>query len=266
MREGFRLLLGLKTEEDLVQSATGLECAGKIKPADVILAGYPKSGNTWLQYMLADLYFGIDASGARDEVIQNLVPALDSRYGRYFRRYADPMVLRTHDFPRPEFRRVIYLIRDGRDVLTSYVNYLKLWKENEHLDPARMMESRFLGIPAWEDHVAAWAENPFGAEIHRVRYEDLKSDPAGELKGICEFIGMEVSPEKIGRAVEHSRFEVMREREKKLGWSQQNTGFPQEGGFVRRGEVGSYKDELSKKEQEIFLKKAEPMLRLHGYL
>lgn len=266
MRGGFRLLLGLKTEEDLIQSATGLECADQIKPGDVILAGYPKSGNTWLQYMLADLYFGIDASEARDEIIQDLVPALGSRYGRYFRRYADPMILRTHDFPRSEFRRVIYLSRDGRDVLASYVKYLKLWKENEHLDAARMLESNYLGMPAWEEHVAAWAENPFGAEIHLVRYEDLKADPARELKKICEFMGIGISPEKIGRAVEHSRFEVMREREKKLGWSPQNTGFPSEGGFIRRGEVGSYKDELPEKVQEIFLKKAEPMLRLHGYL
>lgn len=263
---GTRILTGLRSPADFVEKSTGLEHISKIKPTDIIIAGYPKSGNTWMQYMLADLFFQIDASEARDEVIQSLVPTfLDSKADNFFRRYADPMFLRSHDFPKPEYRRVICLVRDGRDVLVSYVNYLKLWEEHQKLDAHTMISSEYYNIPPWHVHLAQWVENPYNADILFVRYEDLRADPLGEMEKVCAFSGIDYTEEDIERTIRHTTFEAMREREKKYGWSAQNTGFPQKKGFIRRGKVGSYKDELSETDLSLFLKQAEPMLKHFGY-
>jgi hypothetical protein len=89
---------------------------------DIFVAGYPRSGNTWMQYLLAGVIFGTDSRLTPDSLIQDLVP--DVHYKRFYRRYRTPTFFKTHDLPQPRYRKVIYLVRDGRDAMVSYFHYL----------------------------------------------------------------------------------------------------------------------------------------------
>ena len=89
---------------------------------DAFLVSYPKSGNTWLRFMLTHLLSGSEADFDRDSTViaRGWIPPGHARRapGRG-----------THDQePRALFgarknafyRKAIYLVRDGRDVAVSY--------------------------------------------------------------------------------------------------------------------------------------------------
>lgn len=57
-------------------------------------------------------------------------------------------------------------------------------------------------------------------------------------------------------------FSRMRDREKRLGWAQP---FPEDKAFVRRGTIGSYRDEMPPEILEYFEKISESALRATGY-
>ncbi len=64
---------------------------------------------------------------APDSVIQDLVPDVHSQ--PWYRRYSTPMFFKTHDLTRPEYRPVVYLVRDGRSVMVSYFHHLRALNE-----------------------------------------------------------------------------------------------------------------------------------------
>jgi len=258
-RAGSRLL-----DESFSQrlAATGLAPIGETAPDDIFIAGYPKSGNTWMQNLLSGVAFGLDASLVSDSLVQDLVPDVHAK--GFYRRYREPMFFKTHWLPRPEYRRVIYLLRDGRDVTVSYYHHLQaagspyslsdLVEHGSGLFPCR-----------WHEHVEAWAENPYDAEVLTVRYEDLKAAPLTELRRICDFARDQFSDQRLLKAIESSSFASMRAKEKRWGWDKARH-WPTNRLFVRRGEVGSYRDEMPGPIQEAFLKIARNALQTNNYL
>jgi len=229
-------------------------------PADVFIAAYPKSGNTWFQNLVAGTIYGLDPRHVPDRLVQDLVP--DVHYRQLYKRYRTPTFFKTHHLPRPEYRRVVYLLRDGRDVMVSFwhhlqaltgddVNFLKMVRDGE-------------GLPfRWHDHVAAWEANPFGADVLRIRYEDLQADPVRELRRFCAFVGEEREAAVLERVAAGSSFAAMREREERFGWD--NAAWPKDRPFVRRGVVGSYKDEMAPEVLAAFLAEAGATLAKYGY-
>src|SRR5262249_35078508 len=104
--------------EKEVPARTGLTSVGSYDMKDIFVVGYPKSGNTWFQNLIASLVYGVTTEFTPDTLIQELVP--DLHHKRYYRRFRIPMFFKSHDLPTPAFRRVVYLIRDGRDAIISY--------------------------------------------------------------------------------------------------------------------------------------------------
>jgi len=228
---------------------------------DIFIAGYPKSGNTWLQYLLAGAVYGVNARVAPDSLIQDLVP--DVHYKKLYRRYLTPTFFKTHDLPQPHHRKVVFLVRDGRDVMVSYfhhltalgnrLDFLRLVVDGEGLFPCR-----------WHEHIEAWTANPHGAELITISYEMLKRDTVTELKRICDFARLERERTMLESVVLNSSFENMREREKKFGWS--DSVWPKDKAFIRRGKIGSFKDEMPEAVLKEFMEQSESALRRLGYV
>jgi hypothetical protein len=87
---------------------------------------------------------------------------------------------------RPDAVRVIHLVRDGRAVAASAIRRrgqepqiaARIWKrENQHL---RLV---LRSMPA--------------GQIHRLRYEDLCEAPERELRGVCDFLGLDFEPAMV---------------------------------------------------------------------
>jgi hypothetical protein len=233
----------------------------RTEPTDIFIVGYPKSGNTWMQNLIAGVVYGLDPEYLPDSVVSDLIPDVYSC--RYYRRYNTPMYFKTHDLPRPGYRRAIYLLRDGRDVMVSYYHHLRAIGIAD-IDFADVVTTGKYFTPSkWHDHVDAWRSNPFGAEIVTVRYEDLLENPVEELRRICEFAGIERSDELLEAVSSKASFQKMREKEKRSGWA--NSSWPNSHSFVRRGETGSFKDEMPANVLASFLAQAGETLRSCDY-
>ena len=241
---------------------SGLTSIQQTDPADIFIAGYPKSGNTWMQNLIAGVVYNLDPEDLSDSMILDLVPDVHSC--RYYRRHQTPMFFKTHHLPRAEYRRVIYLLRDGRDVMVSYYHHLRALN-GDAVDFSEIVRTgRHLVPSKWPDHVNAWRSNPFGAEILTVRYEDLLENPARQLRRVCDFAGIDRTAEVLETVSRKCSFAKMREKEEKTGWA--NPEWPSSRFFVRRGEAGSFKDEMPENVLSVFLAQAGETLRACNYL
>ena len=243
-------------------SAAKLRPITDFEPDDVFVAGYPKSGNTWMQYLLAGAIFGCDARLVPHTLVQDLFP--DVHYKTVYKRYLTPTFFKTHELPQPRHRKVVYLVRDGRDVMVSYFHHLTALGES--LDVLKLLATGDGLFPCrWHEHIEAWSANPYGAQMINISYEMLKGDAVTALQRICEFAGVERERTDLEVAVRNSSFEILQAKEKKVGWGE-DTVWPKDRSFIRRGEVGSFKDEMPSELLRSFMEQSEPVLKRFGYI
>lgn len=206
--------------------------------------------------------YGLDVQYAPDSLQQDLIS--DVHYKLYFRRYSTPSYFKSHHLPQPSYRRVVYLLRDGRDVMVSYLHHLQAMR-GEQLDFEQLVRTGVDLYPCqWHEHVEAWQANPYQSDILTIRYEDLKQDPVSQVTRFCEFVGLDREAAHIKRSVEQCAFSKMREREARFGMD--NPEWPRDRLFTRRGECGSFKDEMPPAVLAAFMEQSGKTLAELGYL
>ncbi|MBI1832251.1 MAG: sulfotransferase domain-containing protein [Planctomycetes bacterium] len=236
------------------------------RPEDVFIVGYPKSGNTWFQYLVSAIVYGIDPELTPDAVVQELVP--DVHALQCYKRFATPAFFKSHDLPAPRHQRVVYLLRDGRDALVSFLHYIRVCRHPN----VGFMEfvqdiQKWSGQGKWSEHVEAWLSNPFRADLITIRYEDLLEEPVRQLQRFCEFVGIRPRPGLLENVAAKTTFAKMRQKEiNQAGWANgSHASWPKDQFFIRRGQRGSYKDEMPADVLEAFLQDAGPTLAKCGY-
>ncbi len=235
------------------------------EPQDVFIVGYPKSGNTWMQFMLASLINGIDPPSLNVPIVLEFVP--DVHYKKFYKRYRERCFLKTHHLPKPEYRKVIYLLRDGRDAMVSYYYMNKIQFEGYSMEQM-IKEGKGLFPGRWHEHVKQWMENPYKADILIVKYEDMKSDTSHELKRICDFLSLNFSTEQISRVVEGCSFENLKKMEQTIGLNdaaRQWKGDDQSR-FFRKGVKGDFKNEIEPSLLKCFEEYSYEQLKRFNYL
>jgi len=234
----------------------------KYSEDDIFIVGYPKSGNTWFQDLAAALAFGALPEFAPLILVQDLVP--DVHAVPHYKRHATPMFFKSHAMPTPDYKRVVYLLRDGRDVMVSYYHQL-VDLMNVKVDFLEAVRTGAYFFPCkWHEHVEAWLANPHAAKMIVINYKDLKNNTVHELQRFCDFAGLKRSPEFLKMIAEETTFEKMRDRE--IKWRLDDPKWPQGKTFRRRGVVGGYKDEMPPEVLSAFLKDSGETLRRCGYL
>lgn len=255
-------------KEDLdtkVRALTHLLPNHQLDPNDVFIVGYMKSGTTWFRNLAASVVYGLDSPHIPYSVVWELIP----NHGPtkpYYKRYHNPMYFKVHDFPRPQYRRVVFLVRDGRDVVVSLGHHLRnvYQQEVDMMKLAKGRNPRFSARYEWYKHAAAWLNNPYHADMITIKFEDLKKAPLPELRRFCQFAGIERDDAALERAIKFASFENMRDREDRLGMDYRT--WPKDKHFVRQGKVGSHKEELPPEVLEFFVSKAGEVLRKLGYV
>ena len=180
----------------------------RIYPDDVFLVSYTRSGNTWVRQMIALLkHPDLDLT---KEQIHDYVP--DPYYKPEAMDFvARPRVIKSHEQYTPEYRRVIYLYRDGRDCMVSWYDMeTKLSGYKGRLDEFVLdcLSGSYGKWGSWQDHVRSWILVPHDIPILKVQYEGLCKKPYQCLKDIAIFLRLPVEDKKIEGAIHGSSKEV----------------------------------------------------------
>lgn len=202
------------------------------------VVSHPKSGRTWLRVMLDELEIKADYSHGRKS----------KRKG--YQHYSEL----TTELPH-RYKRILILTRDPRDSSVSCFHQMTKRSHSSHRYEGSMGE--FLRDPRVGIEKAAhfnliWAEFAAGRDDAMViSYEDMRADPVDNLLAIADFLGAHPSRSAVEEVVERNEFSRMQERERS-GEFAKIYGRPlmprdpsDPSSFkVRRGKVGSYRDEL----------------------
>lgn len=236
---GYKLFLGLHPPgRDLT-----------VRPDDTFLVSYPKSGNTWARFLVANLNYP-DRSPDFGNIDQ-LIPAPEVISKRDFSQLPSPRIIRTHSSFDPRFKQVIYIVRDPRDIVVSQFHYhrkRKLIDDNCAIDAfvSRFLLGNTTEDGSWKHNVASWLAARFGdPRFLLLRYEDMLEDTHRELGKVAGFLGIAASEERIAEAVARSSAGRMRKLEQASGdHCALIKGTRQDLPFVRSAKSGNWKVDL----------------------
>ena len=251
--------------------------------ADAFLCSYPKSGRTWLRYVLSHYLDEVHALGADIDLQTtfSLVPNFDGDPVRGIPAFRAgpasgraPMVLVSHLRPsRPLFRDrpVIFMTRDPRDVVVSAFYHATEHKKRFAGTMEAFLAHPELGLPAFVAYHGRWGAALLQRPHVVVTYEALTAESVATVRRIVDFLGWPVDVAAIEKAVAMSSFDRMRRAEMRSGvpghaYDRGN----EEALRVRKGRIGGFRDDLSDAQARLVLDRVSAGLpprvhRLLGY-
>jgi len=235
-----------------------------LRPADIFFGSYPRSGSTWTRFVLYEILTGREASfeavNSTLRGVQRLshgIPLLPGG-GR---------LVGSHEQYRGKYRRALYLVRDGRDVLLSeyaYLTSLGLYRKDFDQFVAGFVGARgkVNGFGPWQRHANSWLDSPIAGTTSflLVQYEALRRNPESSFQRICDFLGIRVNLDTIQRALTSNSISQMREKERRT--PQLPSG---KDTFVRSGSVEGWRGKLNQSQIELFEQHAGSVLTRLGY-
>lgn len=216
--------------------------------------GYPKSGNYWLYTILKQMLdeAGVeDKSFIRNEPIYQLAKdwklsypeqvdinmidiyhqavfyRISSRYRSIINNMQDYVKSNRHvwshsDFCErskevfPLFDKVIYIIRDPRDILLSEARFAFSSYMQEYWPTVYTSVDEYIRHEAfkigkrWKYHVTGYLDHAQQFNIHMVFYEQLLTNLPAELERLRNYLGLHLQEDAMKRVREAADFENMK--------------------------------------------------------
>jgi hypothetical protein len=219
---------------------------------DVLVASFPKSGNTWVRFFFCNL---IEVLAGREQLVDfttldRVMPELGvSNLLARWPHAPVPRVVKTHKRRWPVFagRRAILLTRDPRDVMVSFF-YFEGGKQRPRTEGtfSDFLRHERFGLRAWFEHTSSWLRS----KPAWVTYEGLKEDDVAEFARLLDYLKLEVEPESIREAARRSSFESVRGLENKK--KHKPDKYKQDFQFTRSGKRGGWKELFSSADLDYF--------------
>jgi len=230
----------------------GLQLVGRnldVFPDDVFLVSYPKSGNTWTRFLIGNLI----SKGEKADFssINRIIPDPEALTKRAANQLPRPRILKSHQYFDPRYPKVIYIVRDPRDVAVSQYHFQRKRRVIQDGYPIEEFVRGFIRgetsiYGSWGENAASWLATRHGqSNFLLLRYEDMLEDTRQALAKVAAFLDICATPERLQLAVENSSADHMRELEKsqaKLWSTTKNTR--QDVPFVRAAKSSEWKSEL----------------------
>ena len=210
----------------------------------VWLASFPRSGNTFLRIVL-HRHFGIrsavvyDFDGVAERVGRELVGFQDRPASYNEMRGSDEIhFIKTHrqrDDCVHEADRAICLVRDGRDALVSYAHL----RSTQDRRPFKVILEELIltraeqGTGGWGQNVLSWLQ-PSAENRTILRYDDLVKEPATAVAKAMKTLRLDVQPHPEAAIPTFTELKQV------------------DDGFFRRGQTGTYLDEMPNELQDRF--------------
>jgi len=239
-----------------------------LNPEDAFLVSYPRSGTTWLRFLLFESLTG---ENPRFGHIKDAVPSITKHHSAAVVLGRRGRIIQSHETFSDGDRRIIYAVRDARSVALSEYQ----WQNRLGLQPGSL--DRFIADflrgksnpwGAWDRHVNFWlgSEPAVNGHLHLVRFEDLRRDTLGTLIQALSFLGVEKSTDELEAVIGNNSVERMREKEDEArvrGWRASASSNIR---FVNEGKVGGWRDQLTDGQRMAIETRFQPTLERLGYL
>ena len=238
----------------------------EVRPTDCFVVSWPRSGNTWLRYMLyhglyPDRNWDLESldramPSVANPDLRRLLPALEGQPFRMFK---------SHDPCHAYFfqGRIAYIVRDGRDAVCSFYHYRTNLNRQEtafrdYLDRSLTGAFRY---GSWHEHVAGWLAREGEPSLLIVRYEDMLADPRSVLRRVLSHFGTNLSDERLDEAVRRSSVD-------RVNRGFQNQAATREKQFSGGlgGGSGRHREMFGADDESLFMQKAGDTMRRLGYV
>ncbi|CAH1779252.1 unnamed protein product [Owenia fusiformis] len=247
--------------EDSTTWAEWLEEAShfKVRPDDIFINSYPKSGHHWTYEIISRLTAG---SGGRNTTTNKMDAFFEWRRISVFDNLPSPRLLLTHLpfhlMPKEAFKKPckhIYLVRNPKDTAVSFYYHTKGLRALDYDGSfSDFYESFIKGeveYNSWFDHVSSWWKSTKNhPNVLWVHYEDLNKKFIPTLKKMASFLGYQANDNLLQQIAEKSSFKNMKEHSEKHDlkamWK------TKDGTMFRKGQVGNWKEYFTVAQNEKF--------------
>uniref|UniRef100_A0A0K2SY20 Sulfotransferase domain-containing protein n=2 Tax=Lepeophtheirus salmonis TaxID=72036 RepID=A0A0K2SY20_LEPSM len=260
----------------------------EIRSDDLFLISYPKAGSTWCQEMVWQLKEGTNFEGGKRNLGERIpFLELESLYLREsdfpqksvedVKNKSSPRIIKSHlltpFLPKDLLKvaKVIYIMRNPKDVCVSYYNHEKILISHEYT--GSFEEYAELFIQGKLLYGSYWDHLKFGLEIQKLDnvlllcYEDMKKDLIKEMKKVLDFMEWdELSEEKLQILKEHLSFTKFQKNsavnlDTDFGYK---VKVDKNGQFIRKGIVGDWKNYFSSELSDRFDGKTKSFFESEG--
>jgi len=228
----------------------------KLRPTDVVISPFGKSGTTWVQQIVHTLR----TRGDMDfDDISRVVPWIETSAGLGIdleaEQKANPRAFKSHLAwdEMPQGGKYIIVIREPKDVLYSTFKFMEGW----FLEPGAISVNEFapvfLGQRAYWHHIMSWWKRREDDDVLLLAFEQMKGDLTGTIRLIARFVGVELDDELLAITQEHASFAFMQKHQdrfddlmmRELSERVANVPPGSDATKVRAGQVGEHVQHIS---------------------
>ena len=236
---------------------------------DTFIVSFPKSGNTWTRFLIAHLLHPEEPATFGN--IDRLIPESEGLTRSQFARIPRPRVMKSHEYFDARLQKVIYIVRDPRDVAVSQFHFSRKRRRIADDYSIEQFVTRFVAgetcdYGSWGENVASWlVTRQNSSDFLLLRYEDMVARTDAELTRVASFLGVPATPDLIAQSVERCSADQMRKLEGTKATASVTKNTRQDIPFVRAAGSGGWKTSLPEKSVVELETAWAPLMTWLGY-
>ncbi|XKL63788.1 hypothetical protein PGB90_006152 [Kerria lacca] len=231
----------------------------EVRDDDIWVCSFPKLGTTWTQEMVWCIANNVNLEAAKSDLNERF-PSLEKAHLPY---NLLPIKLQQN----VTNAKIVFVIRDPRDVCISYFHFLKLFENDGNFEEFCQMflDGRLTYGSYWDHRLSYWNQR-HSSNVLILKFEDMKNDLKSVIHKTANFLGKNLTDTEMKKVLDHLSFERMKEnhavnQRMSFGILEKYDIIKTKGSFIRCGKVDQWKTVMNFELEKKFEKWEKENLR-----